>query len=347
MQQQKVFITGGTGLVGSHLIAALLHKGHHVVALARNLSKTSLVNKVAGWYFPNENIPWENLNWFQGDVMNLADLMEAMEGCDTVYHCAATVSFNPSERNAMLRNNVDGTANVVDAAIASSVNAFCQVSSIAALGSGDGDEPVNENTTRNPGGSYSGYSISKFYSELEVWRGFHLGLPVVIVNPAIILGPGDWQKGSSSLIHQIGKGMPFYTTGTGAYVDVRDVVESMLLLVDSDIRGERFCLSAHHLSYQEFFTKTALLLNKKPPHIRISYPILRMAARLMRFSSILTGKEPLITAESAKSAFSSSFYSSEKLLKNINFTFRSMDDTLQYCTDAYKQDFISKNSGSI
>jgi nucleoside-diphosphate-sugar epimerase len=347
MQQQKVFVTGGTGLVGSHLIAALLHKGNHVVALVRDSSKTGLVNKVAGWYFPDEKLPWEHLSWLQGDVMNLADLMEAMEGCDTVYHCAATVSFNPAQRNAMLRNNVDGTANVVDAAIASSVKSFCQVSSIAALGSGDADEVVDENTPRNPGSAYSGYSISKFYSELEVWRGFHLGLPVVIVNPGIILGPGDWHKGSSSLIHQIGKGMPFYTSGTGAYVDVRDVVEAMMHLLGSDIRGERFCLSPHHLSYKDFFTRIALLLDKKPPTIQISYPVLRFAARLMRLASFFSGKEPLITRESAKSAFSSTQYSSEKIVHQTQFSFRSMDETLKYCTDAYQKDFINSKNGTI
>lgn len=342
MEHGKVFVTGGGGLVGSHLIVALLRKGYEIVALMRDPSKTKLINHIAGLYFPEEKIPFENLQAIQGDMLNRADVYETMAGCDYVYHCAAMVSFVPAHRDRMIQNNVDGTAILIDAALKHKIQKFCQVSSIAALGSGDAGERIDENTARNPGGNFSGYSISKFYSELEVWRGFHEGLPVVIVNPAIILGPGEWTKGSATLIHQVYKGMPFYTDGIGSYVDVRDVVEMMIGLMESSVSGERYCLSPHELAYREMFTKLALLFGKKPPHIRISYPVLRMISLLAAGISRISRKDPLITKETASSAFSKHSYDSQKIIRELNVSFRPLDDTLDYCTQAYLSDIREK-----
>lgn len=294
-----------------------------------------MLQKVAGWYLPDEQLDWSRLEWREGDVENLASLMEAMEGCNLVYHCAAMVSFNPAKKRRMILSNVQGTANMVDAALNLGITRFCHTSSIAALGSAMDDEIIDEHTPRNPNARYSGYSISKLYSELEVWRGIHMGLQAVIVNPAIILGPGDWNQGSARFIKTLDEGLSFYTSGLGSFVDVRDVVEVMIRLSESEISGERFCLSPHSVSYRDFFREISRLLGKKEPSIAAQQWQMQVMAGLMRFFSLITGKEPAITKETAASAFNRKQYSSAKISQTMEIQFRSMEDSLRYCVDAY------------
>jgi dihydroflavonol-4-reductase len=338
MEPKIIFVTGGTGLLGSHLIVRLLRDGHQVVALKRSESRISLVEKVAAWYFPEEKISFHRLEWREGDIENLASLMEVMEGCEIVYHCAAVVSFVPKKKYNMITANVHGTANVVDAAMNLGIKRLCHVSSISALGSGMDEELIDEHTTRNPNAKYSGYSISKLYSELEVWRGVNQGLESVIVNPAIILGPGDWNQGSARFIQTVDRGMPVYTSGFGSYVDVRDVVDVMIRLTDSEISGERYCLSAYSLPYRDFFTALSQRLGKKAPSFPVKEWHLKIAAGVFSLISLITGKDPVITRETASSAFNRKQYSSAKIIDTLNYQFRSFEDTLSYCVDAYQKE---------
>jgi dihydroflavonol-4-reductase len=132
----------------------------------------------------------------------------------------------------MIANNVEGTANLVNAALEKGVRKICHVSSVAALGRLDEQQLITEETNWVPSKKISGYSESKFFSEVEIWRGIEEGLNAVIVNPSIILGPANWETGSAKMFKTVWDGMKFFTRGVTGFVDVRDVVKAMILLMD-------------------------------------------------------------------------------------------------------------------
>ena len=132
----------------------------------------------------------------------------------------------------MMTANIAGTTNLVNVAIQKKVNNFCHVSSIAAIGRADNDKPIDENTIWKASKRNSNYAVSKYGAEREVWRGMEEGLNAVIVNPSILLGPGELNSGTGKLISTVLNGLKFYTTGTNGYVDVRDVAKVMIELVD-------------------------------------------------------------------------------------------------------------------
>ena len=179
-----VFVTGATGLLGSHLILELLRRGDRVRALARPGSDLGKVQELFRWYGPEAASKWDRIEWVSGDILDIPALETALDGIREVYHCGAMISFDPADEEALLRVNWEGTRNLVDLCLALEVPVFCHVSSIATLG-GLG-EVRTESDTSEPGSS-SGYAISKYLAETEVWRGGLEGLSTVIVNPGVIL----------------------------------------------------------------------------------------------------------------------------------------------------------------
>ncbi len=325
-----ILVTGGTGLLGSHLIAQLLNKGNQIKALSRNEYNRDIVFNIYQKLFPGEAFPCQNIHWVKGELSDYALLLEIMNGIDLVYHCAALVSFNPKLEAGLLQINVRGTANMVNAALENGVAKFCHVSSTAALGKEDVEGFIDEQSIRNHADSYSVYSLSKFYAETEVWRGIEEGLKAVIINPSVIIGPGNWNQSSMRLFKTVDNGMPFYTNGITGYVDVRDVVSIMMELMNRDIFSERFCISAHNLSVQQVFTEIAIRINKKPPSIEAKPWMIALAYRWGKLVFSFGGKEPGLTKDSAKSAFTKHYYSSEKIKKLLDYQFYSVDEMFNY-----------------
>ena len=175
-----VFVTGATGLVGSHLVQALVQQGKPVRALYR-----SVIPSFAGA---------DKVQWVQGDILDVITLDEALIGVEQVYHCAAVVSFNPKRAEELYQVNVEGTANVVNASITAGVQKLLFVSSVAALGRMREGSAIDENMQWSPKANNSEYGRTKYLAEMEVWRGIGEGLKAVIVNPTIILGAGDWNS---------------------------------------------------------------------------------------------------------------------------------------------------------
>ncbi|MCF6240091.1 MAG: SDR family oxidoreductase, partial [Bacteroidales bacterium] len=218
-----ILVSGGTGMLGAHLLSELVMLHEKVRAIKRTNSSLAQVKKIFSYRYQNFEKIFSQIEWVDADILDAESVNAAMEGVDKVYHCAAMVSFNPAKKYQMIDINVKGTANMVNSAIAVGVKMFCHVSSIAALGESENEMPVNEETFRKPNKKYSGYSISKYRSELEVWRGISEGLSAVIVNPSVILGVWDWKNGSSGIFKKVYQGLKFYTEGVTGYVDVLDV----------------------------------------------------------------------------------------------------------------------------
>ena len=330
-----ILVTGGTGLVGSHLLFDLAKKGESIRALKRENSSLLDVRECFSYYTDSADELFDKIEWVNGDMLDIESLENALEGITKVYHCAAIVSFKKTDKAKIKRINVEGTRNLVNTCLDHKIQKLCFVSSVAALGTPEEkDEIVSETTPWSPEDKRSDYSMSKFNSELEVWRGIEEGLDAVIVNPSIILGPGHWHKGSSLLFTSVAKGMKYFTRGITGYVDVRDVSKAMIQLMDSDIKNQRFLLNSDNCSYEFIFKTIAKALNLPEPNKYASPFLTGIAWRLAYLKKIFLFKEPSFTRATARSSHNRTYYSNQKIKETLDFKFidikKSIEDTVKY-----------------
>lgn len=321
-----IFITGCNGLVGSFVARKLIKEGYQVRALKRHNSDLTLVQDIAG-----------QIEWVEGDILDLASLAKAIPGNTTVIHSAAIVSFNPADRAHMHKINVEGTANVVNVCLANGVNKLCHVSSVAALGRKKNDHLISEDAKWEYSAYNSYYAQTKYLAELEVWRGMAEGLSGFIINPSIILGPGNWDQGSTKLFKYVWDGHAFYTGGSVNYVDVRDVAQIIFQLIRSEITLERFILNGGSIKIKALFEQIAARFGKKPPYVEVNSLLASVAWRLEHMRSLITGKEPLITRETAQAAQKDYIYMNEKVKQTLHYSFHPIDDTIAWtCNELIK-----------
>lgn len=337
----KKLVTGATGLVGSHLLSDLVKRGEKVRALKRDKSDISFVKHLLG---DSEN----NVEWIEGDVLDIASLETAMDGVDEVYHCAAVVSFHPEDASSLMKINVGGTVNVVNVCLEKKIKKLCYVSSTAAIGKTKNGDLITEKNKWREGRTESKYSLSKHLSEVEVWRGIEEGLNAVIVNPCIIVGPGQWGKSSTDIFPKVWEGnLKFFTGGGNAFVDVRDVSKAMIALMKSEIHSERFLIVSENLPFKIFFEMVADNLGKPKANIRVNPVLSEIGWRLDKMRSRLTGKKPLITKETARAANETRCYSNEKIKKAIGIDFipvaKSVKETGDVFLKQVKQQHFLKN----
>ena len=271
----------------------------------------------------------ENLQQVQCDILDVVGLEEAMQGVQQVYHCAAIITFNPKRRKEMFKINIEGTANMVNAALDAGVQKMLYVSSVAALGRLREDKMVDETMNWTEETSNSSYGQSKYLAEMQVWRGIGEGLDAVMVNPVIILGPGDWNGGSSQIFKNVYNEFPWYADGITGFVDVRDVVKAMMQLMNSPVTAERFIISAENRSYDDVFNLIAKAFGKKPPHKKVTRGIAKMVWRLEAVKSYFTGKDPLVTRETAATAMAKVHFDNRKLTRFLpGFTYRKIEESI-------------------
>lgn len=337
-----ILVTGGTGLTGSHLLFELAQQGNKVRATKRKNSSVDFVKKIFSLYTPNAENIFSQIDWVDVDLLDYSSLLEATNGVDTVYHTAAVVSFNPKDAFSIIETNVKGTANVVDACIQNGVKTLCHVSSIAALGEPNDKGIVDESCAWTKTKGKSAYAKSKFFGEMEVWRGAENGLRVIIVNPSVILGPGRWESGSGQLFTRVSKGMPVYTSGVTGYVDVRDVAKAMVLLTNNDkIINERFILSSENLSFKEVFSDIALGVGKMSPSIEIKPWLVSLVYPIIKFVGTLIGKGAVISKENLKSAFHQTQYSSNKIKEQTGYVFIPIAESIKFIGGVFMGNKVS------
>ncbi len=327
-----ILVTGSTGLLGSHVVVELLRKGYEVRAMFREEARKKIVYRLLDFYYPEEKeILLQKLNWFHGDILDLSDVEDSLVGISKVVHCAALVSFHRRDFNVLFRVNRRGTANMVNFALDSGVDQFIHVSSTAAVGSDSliADGLRRETNRWNPNDEVSGYSLSKFSAEKEVWRASEEGLPVSIVNPSVMFGPGSWEESSLKIFRTLNKGLTYYTKGSNAFVDVRDVTSLILKLIETEKTGERYLVTGSNLEFKELFDQICKQLKVKAPS-KLAGPFLTgLAWRLSGILGRIQGKRPTITKESARSSQSDSKFSNEKLLRDFpDFKFTKLEDTI-------------------
>lgn len=330
-KSDKIFITGGTGLLGRFLILELLKEGYSNIHAIYRAEKS----------IQDLPTPIQTIHWHLCDLLDPLGLKDVMEGSEWVFHCAAKVSFDPRDAKTLMSTNMQGTQLVAETARILDVRRFCHVSSVAALGRSKKAKPIaEENEWSSENASW--YAKSKYAAEQEIWRSYHEGLDVVIVNPSIILGPGRWQAGSSKIFWQVWKGLRFYTTGSNGFVDVRDVARFMILAMQrTETSGQRYILCGENTTYKNLFSRIAILLNKKPPSIAVNGLIKALSWRIEYIRSLFTNSRPLITKETAHTSTLNILYDNSKSLQLSDFNYRPLEETLQFNTKSMMED-ISK-----
>lgn len=323
-----ILVTGGTGLVGSHLLYHLSIQNDAIRAIYRTESSLENVKKVFSFYTDDITF-FDKIEWFLADITDVPAMIPAFADVKHVYHCAAFISFNPKDYRQMRKVNIHGTAIIVNLCIDAKIDKLCFVSSIASVGKSLTDSEITEEDEWNKELDNSGYSITKFGAEMEVWRASQEGVDVVIVNPGVILGSGFFTSGSGKLFNHVYNGFKFYTEGITGFVSVQDVVKPMILLMNSTVKNERFILVSENKSFKEIFFLIADGFGKKRPYVKIKPWQTAIFWRFSWLISKITGKEPLISKYSARSAHSISEYSSEKIEKTLNYSFENVEKSIK------------------
>ena len=335
-----ILLTGGTGLLGSHLLLNLVKEHKEVVALKRPSSDLDEVKRVFGYHCAGEDELAElfgRIRWVDANLLNQADLEQALQGVKQVYHCAAMVSFQPRDRRMMIRFNTDSTACLVNACLAAGIQKLLHVSSTSAIGRSPEGAPATESLIWSHTKTGTGYAESKFRSEMEVWRGMEEGLQGVIVNPSIILGPGFWKRGSSSMFSRVAGGLKYAAPGITGYVGVHDVVSAMIRLMNSDILGERFILSESDYSYAQVFGMIGEALGISRDLKQATPSLLQSLSRLDSFAALFRGIR-LITSEHIRAAFGEAHFSSEKIKAAIGMEFTPLNQVINKVAEHYRTD---------
>ncbi|WP_418264134.1 NAD-dependent epimerase/dehydratase family protein [Flavobacterium faecale] len=315
-----ILVTGGTGLVGAHLLLHLTENEDSVRAIYRNAKS---IEKTKSLFTSNQKSAlFKKIEWIQGDVTEIPSLENAFVGIKYVYHCAGFISFDPKDEHLLRKINIEGTANIVNFCIVNNVKKLCHVSSVAALGDlADHETIVTEETEWNPEKHHSDYAISKYGAEMEIWRGQQEGLNTIIINPSIILGPGFNNQGSGLLFTKVSKGIPFYTKGITGYIAVDDVVKTAIQLLNSDICNQRYILNTANYSYQEIINMMCDALKVKKPTKAIQPWLLEIAWRLDGVLSFFSIKKRTLTKDIAKAACRKTLFSNQKIKADLQIRF--------------------------
>lgn len=315
----SVLVTGGTGFLGGYILLQLLEKGYAVKALRRSQNLPEHIDAAL----------LANVQWINGDILDVVSLQEAMQDVDYIIHSAAIVSFAKKDKAQMMKINVEGTANVVNMALDSGVKKLVYISSVAALGRTLHGETVSEEKKWEENKLTTNYAKSKNKAELEVWRGMAEGLEAVILNPSTILGFGDWNTGSSAIFKNVYKEFPWFSRGMNGFVDVDDVAKAAVLLMEADVTEQRFIINGDNWTFKNLLDTIAQALGKKPPHKEATPFIAGLAWRMAWLKAKLTGGKAFLTKESARVAQSNTSFTNKKILAALpGFSFTPLAQTI-------------------
>ncbi|MGW9684208.1 NAD-dependent epimerase/dehydratase family protein [Flagellimonas sp. 2504JD1-5] len=330
-----ILVTGGTGLVGSHLLFHLAKNGENIKACYRKKDSINKVLEIFGYYSDEPEVLFGKISWVKADISDISSLMPLFEDIEYVYHCAALISFSPKDYQALVKTNIEGTANIVNLCLENKIKKLCYVSSIAAIGPSTNAQIKTEDNEWSDT-HVSVYGLTKHDAELEVWRGSQEGLSVVVVNPGVVLGPGFWHSGSGTFFKYVAKEKKKYFPGGTGFVSINDVTSAMISLMHSDVKRERFILVSENLTFRELFQKIASKLNVQAPTKSIPFWLLEILWRVDWLRSNWMGKRRKLTKNVVKGLYHQETYSSEKIQKTLNFEFEALDDAIQFCCEKFK-----------
>lgn len=329
-----VLVTGATGILGRIIVLELLKQGKKVRATKR---KSSNINEVKNsWLFYTSDVEklFSKIEWVDVDLEDLDSIRSVLEGIEEVYHCSAKVSFNPKYKQEMFRTNVEGTKNLLYILEEKKVNKILYVSSIAVLDNPNEKGILDEKSEFDNKIKHSNYAISKYLAEMEVWRSFAEGQNAIIINPGIIIGSGNWGNSSGDLFPSFEKN-PFSFSGGTAYVDVRDVAKIAVLLMEKEKFGERYILISENRKYKDIADRVRDFLGKKETIILPKF-ILKIGYFFNLMLGWLIPSLRMITKSNIDAVSTFIPISNEKIKKELGFSFISVNDSLDFHLENYK-----------
>ena len=307
-----ILITGATGFVGRNLILSLSKKSDNLIGQFRREEK---LEETKNFFISNKKEEiFNKIIWRKADITNFSEVQSLFDKVVEVYHCAAYVSMALYKTNYLNLVNITGTTYIVNNCISKKIKKLCFISSIAAIGEGSNGE-ITEETDWNPEVEKTPYSYSKYGSEMEVWRASQEGVPVVIVNPGIIIG------NNSQIQKIIRTKFNFYTSGITGFVTVEDVVEATIRLMGEKIKNERFILVSENISFKNFVNHIST--KNKNYSINIPKAILYLIWLIESFFSHLRLRNKFLTRALIKSLYSKNYYNGNKIckyLQNFNYS---------------------------
>tara|TARA_R110000850_G_scaffold254614_1_gene380223 strand:- start:112251 stop:113264 length:1014 start_codon:yes stop_codon:yes gene_type:complete len=336
-----VLVTGGTGLVGSHILYLLLKDGQKVRAIHRKSSDLKAVLKVFNYYTNDAEKLYNQIEWKEANLNDIPALTDAFQDVEKVYHGAAYVSFDPNNFQKLKKSNIEGTANIVNLCLSKGVQKLCHISSIATLGN-KGGNMADEESQWDPDADNNVYAITKYGAEMEVWRGAQEGLDAVIVNPGVILGSGFWNDGTGMIFKSVYKDLSYYTKGEVGFVDVIDVAEVSLKLMESSIKNERYILISENTGYKYLLSEIAKNFDKKPPSKELKPWMLQIAWRLDKLRSFVTTSKRKLFKSTANAIVQKRHFSNLKIKKELNYEFIPLAETISVTAKNYLNDVNSR-----
>lgn len=329
----RVFVTGGTGFVGAHVIRKLIERGDHVVALVRPKSDTMLLN----------GLPVE---YAIGDITDLTTLLWPMRNVQEAYHLAADYRLWAPNPDEIYLNNVAGALNVMEAALRCGVEKVVYTSTVGCLGIPEDGSPGDENTPVGRNQLIGHYKKSKFDAEQIAAQYAQKGLHVVIVNPSAPVGPGDIKPTPTGKII-----LDFLKGGMRGYIDtglnliaIEDVAEGHLLAAAKGKIGERYILGNQNLTLQEILQTIARITQRTPPTLQVPYWVALSAATLENAISSITGKQPSIPIEGVKMAKKKMFFSASKAINELGLPQSSVEEALARSVNWFLENGYTKPS---
>lgn len=331
-EERKVFVTGASGFIGTYICYRLLQLGHQVSAMKRETSDLSTHRLVF------ETLNADGLNpvdadavvWHTADILDPNGVIDATAGCDTIVHAAASVSFQPRERAHTLKNNIDGTANIVNACVANGIKRLVHISSVAALPNPDKKDTLSESFENSTFFEFNTtYGESKYRSEMEVWRGSGEDLDVTVFNPGIVLGKWHFVNSSVQMFRSVFKGLKVYSSGYTGFVAVEDIADAVAKALSNEASiGQRYILVGDNQYYKDFLFSIADALGKKRPGIKAGLTLSTWVGRMAELWAYATGGKAFITREIAQSANRHTHFENEKVQKQLGLSFRSVNETI-------------------
>ena len=315
----SVLVTGATGMIGSVLTRRLVENGEEVRILHRRHSNLEILGDVRSC-----------VDSLEGDVLEPATLIEAMQGVDQVYHVAAYIGYG-SRRDwpRLHRVNVQGTANVVDAALATGVRRLVHTSSIAALGRPDADEAyIDETVEWHASRADTYYARSKHLAELEIHRGIAEGLDAVMVNPSIVFGIGRPGENTRYIVDRLRRGqLPFAPVGGTNFVDAEDVVDGHIRAMERGATGARYILGGENLLWRTAFEIIANAFDARPPRFLVPPAAAVAVGAVSELVTLVIPVGRIITRESARNASRIYHYDASRARSELGCTFRPFHET--------------------
>jgi dihydroflavonol-4-reductase len=329
-----ILLSGATGFIGSYFLFSLLAEGKSVKAIRRESSSLNQV-KLAfdcmnNGKFKDFDTYMSNIDWCYADLLNFADLESCFENVDEVFHLAAGVSFQGNVAQDIIHNNLQTTRNMLHQCQLHGVHTFHFCSSIAALGRGD-KAKIDEQDFNQHKKFSSAYALSKYLSEMEVWRAYQEGMQGVVVNPGVVIGPAVDEQEVSKIFRMIQKGFSYYTNGVNGYVDVRDVASFFLhLSQDSSTWKQRYILSSENVSYEFLFKRIAAAFELQTNFREAGKPLGKLVHYMDSIRSFFMGRKAVITTQLLKLVYSKHFYDNQKVRKATGRDFISIGDSVAF-----------------